>query len=239
MPTAGPWQWALIAALVVLGSLFAADAWRMAVHQRDTESRIGVLSAIGGGLITGLAVGLAVLFLQASFEESQKYAAWRANVEAAESIPGFSPGKRDIHEINFSGKILRDADFTGVDLRGVKFRDAVLVGAVFDGANLQGAELIGADLEATSFRKADLREAKLQSADFTHAAINISAKSFADAEVNARTCWPKDLSPDMLRTVEVKEFWNRDGRLITPQQEWREDGFRGGERAPHCHPEER
>lgn len=211
----------------------------MAVHQQGSEPRIGVLSAIGGGLITGLAVGLAVLFLQASFEESQKYAAWRANVEAAESIPGFSPGKRDIHGINFSGKNLRNADFTGVDLRGAKFRDTVLTGAVFDGANLERADLIGANLEATSFRKTNLKEARLQSADFTHAAINISAKFFQNAEVNARTCWPKDFASEMLKTVEVREFWNKDGHLITPRQEREEDGFRGGERAPHCHPEER
>ncbi|MFL4949067.1 pentapeptide repeat-containing protein [Streptomyces sp. MMS24-I31] len=126
----------------------------MAIHQTEKGSRIGVLSAIGGGLITGLSVGLATLNLQIAFDASAKYATWRADVEAAESIPGCSPGNRDIHGINFSGNTLRDAVFTNVDLRGAQFRDTILKGAVFDGADLRGANFVGADLEASSLGKA-------------------------------------------------------------------------------------
>ncbi|MFF4644555.1 pentapeptide repeat-containing protein [Streptomyces sp. NPDC001389] len=240
MTASGPWQWLLVATLLVLGGLFAVDAWRLAIHQREQGSRIGVLSALGGGLITGLSVGLATLNLQMSFDASTKYATWRADVESAASIPGFTPGDRDIRGINFSGKELRDADFTDVDLHGVQFRDAVLKGAVFDGANLQGANLVGADLEAASFNTTDLRGALLQSANLTHAAVNgTTADKYAGAQVNGRTCWPRNVDRAILRTVEVKSFEKRDDSILTVRGEEREDGVKGGEIAPGCHLGER
>ncbi|UFR00306.1 pentapeptide repeat-containing protein [Streptomyces sp. Go40/10] len=239
MPVAGPWQWALVSTLVVLGVLFALIAWRMAVHEREQEPRIEVLSALGGGLITGLAVGLAVLFLQASFEQSQKYATWRANVEAAESIPGFTPGGRDIKGINFSGKNLRDADFRGLDLRGARFRDAVLQGATFDGADLEGAELIGADLEDASLNGADLHGALLQSTNMTHAEIGgVSPNALDGAQVNGRTCWPATVKTEQLRETWVRAFEDKRGHLVTPEQEQKEDGFKGGQKAPCPHLED-
>lgn len=241
MSASGPWQWLLIASLLVLGCLFAFDAWRLAIHQREKGSRIGVLSALGGGLITGLSVGLATLNLQMSFDASTKYATWRADVESAASIPGFTPGERDIRGINFSGKDLRDADLRGLDLHGVQFRDTVLRGAMFDGADLRGANLSGANLEAASFGGTDLRGAWLQSANLTHAEVNTTGApgKFAGAQVNGRTCWPKHVYPAILAGVTVKPFSKKDDTVLTPQQEEKEDGVRGGEIAPHCHLEER
>ncbi|WBO61636.1 pentapeptide repeat-containing protein [Streptomyces camelliae] len=240
MTSTGPWQWLLICTLLVLGCLFAIDAWRLAVHQTEKGSRIGVLSALGGGLITGLSVGLATLNLQMSFEATTKYATWKADVEAATSIPGFSPGHRDIRGINFSGKSLHDADFTHEDLHGMQFRDADLTGAVFDGADLQGVNFVGADLESTSFMDSNLKNALLQSADLTHAAVNGSApQNYAGVQVNGRTCWPKNVDREILKTVTVKPFWERDDTILTPQQEQKEDGVRGGEIAPRCHLAER
>ncbi|MFC9926680.1 pentapeptide repeat-containing protein [Streptomyces sp. NPDC127190] len=239
MPASGPWQWLLVGTLLVLGMLFAADAWRLAVHQTEKGSKIGVLSAIGGGLITGLSVGLATLMLQASFDASTRYATWRADVEAAESIPGFSPGNRDIRGINFSGKSLFDADFTNADLRGSQLRDTKLYGALFDRAHMGGANLVGADMEASSFDHTDLRGALLQSANLTHAKMVETPQELAGAQVNARTCWPKGISLQMLKEVKVRNFTNKEGVVITAQQDKREDGIAGGEVAPHCHLMER
>lgn len=236
MSASGPWQWLLIATLLVLGALFAVDAWKLAIHQEEKGSRIGVLSAIGGGLITGLSVGLATLNLQMSFDATTKYATWRADVEAASSIPGFAPGDRDIHGINFSGKSLHDADFTKIDLHGVKFRDADLKGAVFDGADLQGTNFVGANLEAASFVNSNLKDALLKSANLTHAVVDATVpQNFSGAQVNGRTCWPAGVKPEILKKVTVSPFTRKDDTTLTPRQEEREDGIRGGEIAPRCH----
>ncbi|WP_405806256.1 pentapeptide repeat-containing protein [Streptomyces sp. NBC_00210] len=225
MPVAGPWQWTLVGVLVVLGIMFALLAWKMAVKEREQEPRIEVLSAVGGGLITGLAVGLAVLFLQKSFEESQKYATWRASVEVAESIPGFDPAGRDIKGINFSGKKLHAADFTGADLQGSKLRDADLEGAVFDNADLRGANLIGANLKETSFNGANLEGALLQDADFSYATVSVKVQH---AEVNARTCWPLTLKREVLEKVTVKSTYDENGVQVDDKA----DGLVGGQRFP-------
>ncbi|MEU4352089.1 pentapeptide repeat-containing protein [Streptomyces sp. NPDC023838] len=225
MPVAGPWQWTLVGILIVLGIMFAALAWRMAVKEREKEPRIEVLAAVGGGLITGLAVGLAVLFLQKSFEDSQKYATWRASVEVTESIPGFDPGGRDIKGINFSGKKLYDADFTDADLQGSKFRDADLQGAVFDNANLQDADLIGANLKEASFNGANLEGALLQDADFSYAIVSVKIDN---AQVNARTCWPRTLKREVLEKVTVKPTFDENGAEVYDAR----DGVRGGQKFP-------
>lgn len=123
--------WALLGLLIflgVLGAVGACFAWRMASKETEREPKIEVLVGIGGALITGIAVGVSVLYLQQALEESQKYAAWRANVEIAASIPGFSPAGRDIKAINFSGKALHNADLKGADLRNAQLRDTDLTG---------------------------------------------------------------------------------------------------------------
>ncbi|MGW1610133.1 pentapeptide repeat-containing protein [Streptomyces sp. NPDC002285] len=211
--------------LVVLGMMFAVLAWRMAIKEREKEPRIEVLSAVGGGLITGLAVGLAVLFLQKSFEESQKYATWRASVEVAESIPGFDPNGRDIQGINFSGKRLHAADLAGADLEDSQLRDADLEGAVLDRANLRGANLIGADLSKASLNGADLEGALLQDANFSHAIISVQIEN---AQVNARTCWPLTMRSDLLEKADVMPAYDEHGIMIDDK----EDGLIGGQRFP-------
>lgn len=140
MPDAG---WALLGVLILLGVLGAAFAWRMAVKEPEREPRTEVLAGIGGGLITGIAIGVSALFLKQALEESQRYATWRANVEIAASIPGFSPGDRDIEGIDFSGTSLHNADLRGVDLCHAQLRDTDFTGADLSGAQLQGANLTG------------------------------------------------------------------------------------------------
>ncbi|MFF1708203.1 pentapeptide repeat-containing protein [Streptomyces sp. NPDC058252] len=231
MPVVGPWQWTLVSVLVILGSTFAVEAWRMAVKMREREPRIGVLSAIGGGLVTGLAVGLAIMFFQKSWEKAQQYAAWKAGVEVAQAIPGFTPGNRDIKGINFSGKDLRDADLRNADLRGAELRDTVLRGAVLDGAHLENANLIGADLTHTSLKGAHLEGASLHSADLTHA--DIKSTTFHDVKVNPLTCWPTDVSAYVLHQVEVQPFKDENGVWLTEEFDGK-DHVAGGQLAPKC-----
>ncbi|QES52161.1 hypothetical protein DEJ50_04520 [Streptomyces venezuelae] len=166
----------------------------MAVKEPEREPRIEVLAGIGGGLITGIAVGVSALFLEQSLGERQKYSAWRANVEIAESIPGFTPGSRDIQGINFSGKTLRNADFRGADLRKAQLRDTDLTGADLRGARLQRANLVGANFYQADLRGAHLEGADLHAANFTRATIYDRDRDrdtdFTRSVVNKDTCWP-------------------------------------------------
>ncbi|MER5932012.1 pentapeptide repeat-containing protein [Streptomyces sp. NPDC002054] len=191
--------------LVILGVLGAAGAifaWRMAIKEPEREPRIEVLAGIGGGLITGIAVGVSALFLEQSLGERQKYSAWRANVEIAESIPGFTPGSRDIQGINFSGKVLHNADFRGADLRKAQLRDTDLTGADLRGARMQGANLVGANFYQADLRGAHLEGTWLHAANFTEATINDDATYFTGAIVDIDTCWPTKVDvPKLARHI--------------------------------------
>ncbi|MEU9159927.1 pentapeptide repeat-containing protein [Streptomyces sp. NPDC048424] len=220
MPDTG---WALLGVLIFLGILGAAGAifaWRMAVREPEREPRIEVLAGIGGGLITGIAVGVSALFLEQALGESQKYAAWRANVEIAASIPGFTPGDHDIAGINFSAKELHNADLRGADLRNAQLRDTDLTGADLTGAKLQGANLIGANFYEANLTGAHLDGAELQSANLTRAVIDAEGTTFHGATVDKRTCWPDGVMQEKVDSVIVRN----EGR----------DTFRGGEKAPAC-----
>ncbi|MGY3203132.1 pentapeptide repeat-containing protein [Streptomyces sp. TE5632] len=213
----GPVRLAVVLFLIAVGVVLAAYGWRMAKKGPEgTTARVEVLSGIGGGLITGFAVGLSVLFLEKGFVAAQERAVWRANVEIAESIPGFTPGKRSLDGMHFTGKKLKGADFSDLDLQGVIFRDAELLGADFDGADLRRADFTGANLETATFRRADLSEALLLSANLGRADMR-GVKSVRAAQVNAKTCWPterfqgfKDLRAD----ARPMNWYNDEGKNI-------------------------
>jgi hypothetical protein len=95
---------------------------------------------------------------------------------------------------HFTGKTLRNAHFEGMDLRGKTFRDADLRGAKFTGANLSGVDLVAADLTKADLTGADLSGAKLQDADLDGKIWSV--RSFAGAEVDRATCWPRN-PPDL------------------------------------------
>lgn len=205
----------------------------MAAREPEAEPRIEVLAGIGGGLVTGIAIGLSALFLEQSIGESQKYAAWRANIEIAQSIPGFTPGDRDIGDINFSGKELHNADLHEASLQGFRFREADLRGANLQGAELQGAELVGANLYQATLLDADLEGASLHSANLTHTELG-DAESFRDVKVNLYTCWPKGVPKQVLAKVDVREHHDEVTGKVLGRQEDKRDGIIGGEQAPRC-----
>ncbi|MFD9009473.1 pentapeptide repeat-containing protein [Streptomyces sp. NPDC059552] len=181
-----------------------------------TTARVEVLSGIGGGLITGFAVGLSVLFLEKGFVAAQERAVWRANVEIAESIPGFTPGGRPLDGMHFTGKKMKGADFSGLDLRGMSFRDAELLGADFDGADLRGADFTHANLETASFRKADLSDALLLSANMGRAEMR-DIGSMRNAQVNKKTCWPPRLfgeRGDIAAQVKAMNWYDDQGNIV-------------------------
>lgn len=220
MPNSG---WVLLGVLILLGVLGAVGAlfaWRMAIREPEREPRIEVLAGIGGGLITGIAVGVSALFLEQALGESQKTAAWRANVEIAESIPGFTPGDRYVADINFSGKKLHNADLKGADLRGTQLRDTDLTGADLRGARMQGANLVGTNFFEADLRGAHLDGAHLESANFTHAIVNATETSYNGATINLLTCWPVGVDTGKLKREIVEGHQHAD--------------FHWGQMVPNC-----
>ncbi|MFF3675823.1 pentapeptide repeat-containing protein [Streptomyces sp. NPDC002120] len=212
----GPQQLAAVLALIVVGMALAIFGWRMARGPEGRTARVEVLSGIGGGLITGFAVGLSVLFLERGFVAAQERAVWRANVEIAESIPGFTPGRRSLEGMHFTGKAMKGADFSGLDLRNKSFRDAELLGADFDDANLRGADFTGANLETASFRRADLSEALLLSANLGRAEMR-EVKAMYGAQVNQQTCWPPRLfqeRTDLEAQLRVMGWYDDQGKIV-------------------------
>ncbi|MFE7524250.1 pentapeptide repeat-containing protein [Kitasatospora sp. NPDC057542] len=207
-----PWQWAVVFLLVVLGVLMAVIAWRLASGAHSIES--GILSGMGGGLITGFAVSLSVQFLTKSLETAQEEATWHASVTVASELYGFSPGKHSIEGISFNGKDMRDADFKGVDLSGFQFRDTVLRGADFTDANLTGTNFIGADLSKTVFKGATLQEALLLSSNLSRADLT-GVRSMEGAQVNALTCWPaKFMSDPLMQQVRPMKVKDASGNFV-------------------------
>ena len=78
--------------------------------------------------------------------------------------------------IDFSGRMLMEADFTGADLRGARLAQANLERASLDCADLssvdaRGANLYRADLRGCSLRQADLSGARLDDADLREAVL--------------------------------------------------------------------
>lgn len=214
--TSSPWQWALVILLVVTGLLLAAVAWRLAAGTHQATAESGVLSGIGGGLITGFAVSLSVFFLQHSFERTQEEATWRANVQLGSRMPGFDPHHHSIKGISFTGKELFDANFEGMNLANYSFRDAKLRGAVFDHANLKGADFIGADLSEASLKQANLEGAILLSTRM-HLA-DLRGARYKETQVNYLTCWPRQFFQAAVRGGGLRPMakWEPDGSTHPP-----------------------
>ncbi|MFE7130282.1 pentapeptide repeat-containing protein [Streptomyces sp. NPDC057638] len=207
---------AAVVALIVVGITLAGFGWRMSKGPEGRTARVEVLSGIGGGLITGFAVGLSVLFLERGFVAAQERAVWRANVEIAESIPGFTPGDRPLNGIHFTGKTLNDADFSGLDLRSKSFRDTDLKGADFDGADLRGVDFTHANLETASFREADLSGALLLSANLGQAELR-TVTAMKGTQVNPMTCWPPTFlaeRPDLAAQVKPMALYDEQGKKV-------------------------
>ncbi|MFD5461863.1 pentapeptide repeat-containing protein [Kitasatospora sp. NPDC127059] len=225
MPGISPWQWILVGILVLAGFFLAVLAWRLAAHPALTgekQAESSVLSGVGGGLIAGFAVGLSVMFLQQAIGKSEEVAAWRADVAIASVIPGFDSHAHSIKGLNFSGKVLRDADFKHQDLSGFEFRDADLRGADFTGANLRNANLIGARVTAAELRGANLEGALLQDADFSWSDTTVIA-SLSGAEANERTCWPPGFLNDrLMQGVAAQQWRNMADNSVHPPSKGRE-----------------
>lgn len=78
--------------------------------------------------------------------------------------------------LDFSRRLLVEAEFTGADLQGARLEDADLERAAFYCADLRGADLrranlLRADLRGASLREADLAGANLDEADMRQAVL--------------------------------------------------------------------
>jgi hypothetical protein len=188
------------------------------------DSRAQIWASLCVGVITGAAVTLGVLVVQQWLAEASAAALWRANMQAAPSLPGFTPAGHSLRGLVFSGKDLHDAELYKAHLEGLKLRDTNLLGADLRGAYLQRANLIGADLRTAELDGAHLQGANLQAARLDFASVEHAA-SFAGAHADAATCWPAGfLELSIARGIIAVPYDNGQGQKITIP----------GRESPHC-----
>jgi hypothetical protein len=101
----------------------------------------------------------------------------RLVVQAALTVLGRRPVRREANEVNLAGTDLRGLSFAGArfkdaDLRNCRLQDANLAMADCRDALLSGADLSGASLVAADLRGADLRAAVLYGADVDGASLD-------------------------------------------------------------------
>jgi hypothetical protein len=182
--------YALLILVLLAGIELTRRAWAKA-GKGDPQSaaQSAVLASLGAGLFTSLIVSSGLALLQNRLTEAGKESVWRANVETASKIAGFSPGKHSVRGLDFSGKELPSAQLQGVDLHGLGFRGTQLLGARLRNANLSRADLIAANLSSAELPGARLDGAHLQGTDFSNAGVE-GAKSMRGSIVNKNTCWP-------------------------------------------------
>jgi Pentapeptide repeats (8 copies) len=221
--------------LLVLGVVLWVIAWQRAggsgtPANTSQANRAQLLGALAAGVLTGAFATVAVLLLQQWLSVSSADTVWRANVETAADIPGFTPGQHSLQGLNLSGKQLEDANLSRADLRGVQMQDTDLRGAYLGGAKLQGDNMIGANLASAELPGANLSGAQLQAARFDNAYVEKAR--FAEfkngkwirAIANASTCWPQGF----LETRRAKQI------RMGPDQYY--PGLSRGIEQPHCLP---
>jgi uncharacterized protein YjbI with pentapeptide repeats len=174
--------------------------------------------------LTGAGVTVGVVVLQQWLTDANANALWRANVQTAASIPGFTLDNHSLQGLNLSGKQLRDAELRGAKLTGVEFRDTNLSGADLTNANFHGDVMYSANLYNTNLIGADLSDAQLQGALFVHADI-YSVKSLRGATANAATCWPHGFCKfPIAKQVKAVPYHDAQGNVtVSPGHEY-----------PHC-----
>ncbi len=226
----------VFAVLAALGAVSLFISFWTARGASTNKDWSGPWAGLGSGLLTGAIVSVGLLIFQIQLTRDSEEPTWRANVQAADSIPGFSiptflshKGYRPINNINFSGKDLHDANLNGVHLEGVEMRDTNLRGATLVGTHLEGADLVAANLEGADLKGAYLTNARLQGANFRTADIEHAA-SFAGAVASDKTCWTQAflVSPD---TKSLSE-----GIVANPGQTKVAPQFQRGRMDPNCLP---
>jgi uncharacterized protein YjbI with pentapeptide repeats len=183
--------------LFILGAILWWKAWRDAGGSTAKANRAQLLGSLASGVLTGAVAAVAVLLLQQWLSTSSADTLWRADVETAADIPGFTPGNHSLQGLNLSGKQLEDAGLDNANLTGVDLNDTDLRSAYFDKANLQGVNMIGANLATAELPGANLSGAKLQAARFDYAYVwdttfaEFKNGKWIRAMANAETCWPR------------------------------------------------
>lgn len=212
----------ILLAVGLVGCLRAI--WKAGSTDTHVVNRAQAWGSLCAGVLTGAGVTLGVLVLQQWLTDANANAVWRANVQTAASIPGFTPAGHPLHGLVLSGKDLHDADLRGARLQGLQMEDTNLVGAKLEGARLQRADLIGAKLQTAELGHANLSGAYLQDARFDFASVE-NVRSFAGAQANAGTCWPAGfLELPVAREIKAEPYDNGQGGKITiPGHEY-----------PHC-----
>ena len=201
--------------LLVVGLVGCLRAVRNAAStNNEVAKRAQVWGSLFAGILTGAGVTVGVLVLQQWMADANASSVWRASVQSAASIPGFTEAY-PLAGLVLSGKDLRDAYLPQAHLEGLRMEDTILRGAQLHGAQLQDADLRGADLSTADLTGANLSGAKLQGARFDRASVEHAA-SFADAQANAATCWPSGfLGRSISKGIKAKPYDDGQGHKVT------------------------
>lgn len=207
----------LVTVLITSGLWSLGLGLRHAGHEKKQRAdRAQVWGALGAGLLTGAAVAVGVVLLQQWDANSSADAVWRADVETAADIPGFSPGNHSLLGLDLSGKQLHDADLHGANLTGVQLRDTDLTGADLTDADLHDANLTGANLKAAKLFGADLSGAQIFDTQFQQADLK-GIKSLAGAQAEVTTCWPPGfLESPVAKGIQPEPWHGLNGDVYYP-----------------------
>jgi uncharacterized protein YjbI with pentapeptide repeats len=129
------------------------------------------------------------------------------DVQAAVTVLGRRPNRREPNPVDLNNADLRDVDLSGADLAGahlqhVELQGATLRGANLAGANLHNANLIGANLIGANMSKARLREAILRDAILSGA--NLDGANLDGADLRGAKMNNTDLTGANLRLADLK-----------------------------------
>jgi hypothetical protein len=153
---------------VRIGGIFSLERI-MRDSAKDHDSIVAVLTAFIRGHGSSGPVG--------SLPESEMgFGSTAADVQAALTVLGRRPRRKEGHPVDLQFAVLDQADMMAARFPGARFGVARLRGISAVGVNLAGASLIGAHLEGagipgSDLRQADLRKANLRSANLKGALL--------------------------------------------------------------------
>lgn len=129
----------------------------------------GAMSSLGGGLLAGTLVAVAVLAVEAPRQAAVDHRSLQVTLGLQRDLTFIDLTGRDLSGLYLRGKVLNFASMRQAILDRADLREAKLAQADMRAARLRWADLTGADLPGAEMRKADLRDARLPGADLSEA----------------------------------------------------------------------
>jgi uncharacterized protein YjbI with pentapeptide repeats len=175
---------------------------------RDSEKDHALVIEVLAAFIRDLSFrGMAEAEAQDVAYSSYRHGAPREDLQAALTVLGRRPERKEPFEIDLRGVRLPRVNLFRANLSASDLRDADLSGAFMVGANLAGAELEGAKLAGAKMGYAQLREALILRADLSGADLsdaNLHATQLYGAVLTNAQLYGADLSSADLTRADMR-----------------------------------